>query len=848
MDRSTITVITPFHNTDHELFSSAAASMEAQILSPDRIEWIIVIHNCDPSYSDFVRKRTAHLQYVRIYELNNDKHTASSPRNFALERVHGTYITFLDSDDQLTPRCLSTIISGMDKTGADLGKYRGERQEEDDSISSFLDNRVRFSQIKPLLCIKKGDPELKKLLTMANMMMSCQVIRSAFLQEHHIRFREDIKYEEDVVFNLECLSFAASVAVFPQLIGYIYIMHHGSTMQSAVLSEERLLRICHDLSKQLALGLELGFDMRYLFLGHMKMVAEEIKKKQWDISVRRDIRECFLPFYQSIKRPEPHEKFLSASELRRISEENERIVLGFDLFDDGAEVLRRILKDKQDTELGDDWDFETIKTIEEYQKRVPVTDYDTYSPFIELTTRIGESDIFCSEPIKGYALTSGSSGRRKMIPYTARQAEENADELRALLSQGGSTFLLMQSIRSENKYADGTYLDSVTGAALQAIEHELRYESFRLPHSDGAVTSPRKHYFTPNGLCSYHEKLLYALLDRNVTRIIAPFSWYLLDMFHYLEKHYDLLLSDMREGRTLGGEQHPERADELAEVFAQGFETPILPRIWPGLKTVIAGGSGEFRIYTRQIRRYAGGRLFEEELYAASEGIFARFDKKHNKYRLLQEKFFYEFREIYHDGTTGDILPAREVKDGARYELIVTNDSGFYRYAIGDVIRAEKEDDGRLFIDLLYRRNDELHIPGTSGIVTPDLIYEAVDSLIKELDLPAGDYSYALSEDEQHLELFLEQKGHGDDQLSSFDRDTVALNFDRLLRGLCKSYDTARESVMKNCKVFYTEAETQAAYREICVHRSRLTPDQMKPVRLIDNPVKRRFFRTFLIG
>ncbi len=847
MNESTITVITPFHNTEHELFLSAVSSMEEQTLSPDRIEWIIVVHNSDDSYLQFVREKTAHLSFVTVYELHNDKSTASSPRNYALEHIHGTYITFLDSDDMLTPECLAVIVAGMDETGADLGKYRGERKQEDENISSFLDNRVRFSQTKSLLCFQKNDPELNKLFTMANMMMNCQVIRTSFLMEHQIRFREDIRIEEDVVFNLECLRYASSVAVFPQMIGYIYYMHHGSTMQET-LSVEKLLKTCHDLAKQLELGLSFGFDMRYLFMGHMKMIAEEIGKAEWDIAVRREIRDCFLPFYQKIALPDANEKFLSAEELKRIFAENERVVLGYDLFDDGAGALRRILKNNSETELGKEWDFETIKTTDEYRRRVPVTNYDVYSPYIELTTRIGESDIFCGEEITGYALSSGTSGRRKKIPYISEQITENAEELRRLLAGAGSSFLLMQSIRSEEKNADGTYLDSITGAVLQALESDLRYESFRLSDCDGAVTSPKRLFFSANGISSYYEKLLYALLDKRVQRIIAPFTWYLLDIFQYLERHYERLLNDMREGNTIKGVPHKERADELEKIFSEGFDTPILPRIWPDLKLVVAGGSGTFNIYTDRLKRYTGNILHHERMYAASEGIFARYDEKTSKFRMKNDRFFFEFREISDDGTEGETVLLEQVKDGGKYEVIVSNASGLYRYALGDVILADHREGSELLFDLLYRRSNELCLAKGAGVITPDAIDETVSELITGKNLPAGDYCYGLSEDEDCLELYLEQAGYGEEQLTAFDVKSIASDFDNRLRIRSTIYDAARNGSFNACRVFYLEAETQAAFRETCVMRSHLTPDQMKPVRLLDNPVKRKFFTTFVTG
>lgn len=177
-----ITVITPYNNVDHSLFEKATDSMVSQTIDHGSIEWIVVVHNSNPGESEFVRSVTEPLGFASVYDLNNDIHSASSPRNHALTFATGRYITFLDADDTLTPKCLLTITEGMDATGADIGKYRGERSEDGEDIMSFLDNRVRFPQTKPLLLLKKTDSDVKMLLTMTSMMMNCQVIRRDFLE------------------------------------------------------------------------------------------------------------------------------------------------------------------------------------------------------------------------------------------------------------------------------------------------------------------------------------------------------------------------------------------------------------------------------------------------------------------------------------------------------------------------------------------------------------------------------------------------------------------------------------------------------------------------------------------
>ena len=45
-----ISIITPFHNVDMKYFTECVASMRRQTIGFERIEWIIVVHNCEPHY------------------------------------------------------------------------------------------------------------------------------------------------------------------------------------------------------------------------------------------------------------------------------------------------------------------------------------------------------------------------------------------------------------------------------------------------------------------------------------------------------------------------------------------------------------------------------------------------------------------------------------------------------------------------------------------------------------------------------------------------------------------------------------------------------------------------------
>ena len=80
--------------------------------------------------------------------------------------------------------------------------------------------------------------------------------------------------------------------------------------------------------------------------------------------------------------------------------------------------LMKLLQDNKDTEIGKKYDFASIKTIEEYQKRLPVTIYDDYAGYVIRNINNNEDNLMTAYPIRVYCETSGSLGNPKIVPMT----------------------------------------------------------------------------------------------------------------------------------------------------------------------------------------------------------------------------------------------------------------------------------------------------------------------------------------------------------------------------------------------------------------------------------------------
>jgi hypothetical protein len=86
--------------------------------------------------------------------------------------------------------------------------------------------------------------------------------------------------------------------------------------------------------------------------------------------------------------------------------------------DTQQKLLLRLLRRNRDTEFGRHYDFASIRSVAEYQARVPLSTYEEYQDAI---SKIGEGQpcILTQDPVLLLEPTSGSTAATKHIPYTA---------------------------------------------------------------------------------------------------------------------------------------------------------------------------------------------------------------------------------------------------------------------------------------------------------------------------------------------------------------------------------------------------------------------------------------------
>lgn len=319
------------------------------------------------------------------------------------------------------------------------------------------------------------------------------------------------------------------------------------------------------------------------------------------------------------------------------------------------ELLQTLLSKAKSTEIGMQYDFDSIKSYRAFADRVPITNYEQNQERIERARR-GESNIFWPTPIKWFAKSSGTTNAKsKFIPVSSDSLENchyaaSKDLLCMYLNNNPESQLFLgKSLRlggSKELYEEnGTYFGDLSAILIDNMPFWAEFSS--TPSSEISLMADWE---------TKMQAIVNETVNENVTSLAGVPSWMLVLLNNALD--------------TTG-------KDNLFE-------------IWPNLEVYFHGGVS-FDPYLEQYNRILPKDNFRYyEIYNASEGFFAIQDRNANKELLLMLDYgiFYEFIPMDGYGSPSEkVVPLSEVTVGTNYAIVITTNAGLWRYKIGDTVR-----------------------------------------------------------------------------------------------------------------------------------------------------------------
>jgi hypothetical protein len=326
------------------------------------------------------------------------------------------------------------------------------------------------------------------------------------------------------------------------------------------------------------------------------------------------------------------------------------------------QTLHRLVRQAARTRFGRDHGFATIRTVADYQRRVPLRHYDAFwgeywrPAFPHLTN--------CTWPgqVPYLALSSGTTtGATKYIPVSA-------------------------AMLASNRRAALTSL-----AWFRAAHPDAALFSGRMFFLGGSTDLSRPDVCCPQTLAGD----LSGIATREVPAVLRPYTF---------PPPHLALLSDWEEKLDRLARQSatlpitlvsgvPSWLLVLFERLRQLTDCESISEIWPTLRVVVHGGT-RFDPYRGLFRRLVGDGVHFLETYPASEGFIAAEDPRYGLLRLIPDHgVFFEFVPVGELGlerptrhTVADIIP------GLQYAVVLTTCAGLWGYLLGDTVCFEGRD------------------------------------------------------------------------------------------------------------------------------------------------------------
>ncbi len=319
------------------------------------------------------------------------------------------------------------------------------------------------------------------------------------------------------------------------------------------------------------------------------------------------------------------------------------------------EVLFKLLHAARNTEWGKKYDFSSIKDIDTFQKRLPIQDYESIKPEIERLMR-GEEDIIWPGNIKWFAKSSGTtSDKSKFIPVSKETMEENH------FRGGRDIFALYMANFPDSPIFKGKGLTLGGSHQINRLNNQSFYGDLsailieNVPFWTHFVRTPSQKIALMDEWEQKLEEITRTTIKENVTNLMGVPSWNLVLIKHILDY----------TGKN-----------NLLEV-------------WPNLELFIHGGV-KFDPYRKQFEKLIpSDKMNYFETYNASEGFFAIQDEagRDDMLLLLDAGIFFEFIPAHQVDTPSPLVYSiRDVKTEENYAMLISTNSGLWRYQIGDTV------------------------------------------------------------------------------------------------------------------------------------------------------------------
>ena len=389
--------------------------------------------------------------------------------------------------------------------------------------------------------------------------------------------------------------------------------------------------------------------------------------------------------------------------------------------------LQQFLTANESTDYGQRHHYSAIDSIENFQDRVPIV---TYPDLEEHITRMaaGESNVLCSESVKVFERSSGSTTGDKLIPYTQTLLDEFTAATNPWLYNlytGGTGMLGTQAYWSVSPAA--RHKTTTEGGIPIGFEDDTEYFGrlarwalemmMAVPGTVARISDPQLWRRTTS----------LGLLAAERLGFISVWSpTFLTVLMNYIADNMETLLLELSSQRR---DQIRRGLDKAGQVRGEA--------IWPHLKLLSCWTDASANTYIPQLCRWFPSTPIQSKGLLATEGVitiplFARDETPYTNVGgasvLAAPSHFFEFIDENKPNQRPTL--AHGLEPGSRYSPLLTTGNGFARYHLQDVVECVGHYNDLPLLRFLGKQDSTSDVCGEklNATLVADVVKEVLDS------------------------------------------------------------------------------------------------------------------------
>jgi hypothetical protein len=360
-------------------------------------------------------------------------------------------------------------------------------------------------------------------------------------------------------------------------------------------------------------------------------------------------------------------------------------------------VLQGLVRSNADTEFGRSHEFSVIRSVREYQDRIPLRTYDDYHPYVDRLTD-GAVNVLTRERVRLFEPTSGSTSATKLIPYTTslqRQFQRGIQAWIADLFLHHPNLMTGQAYWSVSPALAGRR--QTAGGIPIGFDDDAEYVGgWRRRLVQAVMAVPRSLRNAPDMETFQHLTLL-SLIRSSSLRIISVWNPTFLSLLAgRLQPSGDALMRNLQSDTR--------RRDVLRSALRARTAGECHATLWPHLRLISCWADANAAAPAAELARLFPQAQIQPKGLIATEGFISFPQIGHEGSALAVRSHFLEFAPM-NDGTCEQSpLLAHELERGRCYEVILSTAGGFYRYRLGDAIKVVGHTNECPLIEFVGRR------------------------------------------------------------------------------------------------------------------------------------------------